>query len=498
MPVDLNLYKLDFKNINNSCFFPGNKMENTFYTNLEKEFNKFLKDGVKSRSKNILYLNLVYIVRECTSIFINLEIIRNNKNLTCSSSEFEIYNYIKKKKIDVKSDYILKKLNFDKTPISNSLRIFKNIFDNKLYTCFPPNLVPKDKFIFTFHIQEQMFSIAKKLGKKINLCKYNQFICPIKDNISSEAILSLENILNDCLELIKDFFKKYSLVLQDFIILPLRKFIFDLFKVSFQIRESLIKRRHLFSNEVFLGSMGILPNKIISSLEGLDCYTFDHGVGTSWINIPCRNLDEFAYSKKFCMHGKKIPGFLKKKDKIIKVSSKKQRQLSKNKICGKKILYITSHEKSNFAFSPLLIDDFKILNFRYEIIKELKNFFSIYLKPHPSSNKKIIQNFINQTNINVEFKIFENIFLKYDYLVFEAFASSTFATAVSSNKPILILNFLDLYLEKQIKKDLMKRVSVVEIMDKKNKFCFDSKSLDLLIKESVIKQNNTDFFYKYF
>lgn len=499
MPIDLNLCKINFSQKNNDfCVFPGNKIENKFYTKLEKEFYKFLKKRERTEFHDILNLNLVYIIRECTSIFNNLLIIKGNKNLTCSSSDLEIYNFLKKKRIQIKSEYVFKRLRFKKTPIKNSLRVVRSFFNKENYTCFPPKLLPKDKFIFTFHIQEQMFDIAKSIGKTINLCKYNQFIDPLRKSIPNNTRVSLKNISNECIEFIKKIFNEYSICLEDFVIKPLRKFIYNLLNVTFQINCSLINKKHFFSKEVFLGSMGILPNKIISSLKGLDCYTFDHGVGTSWINVPVRTLDEFRYSKKFIMYGKKIPSFLKNRNNIITVCSKKKRLISKNKIGGRKVLYITSHEKSNFAFSPLLIDDFKILNFRYKIIKELKNYFSIYFKPHPSSNIKIIENFVRQTDVNVEFETFENIFLEYDYLIFENFGSSTFASALSSNKPIIILNFFDSYLEKQIKKDLMKRVSVVQIKDKKNKFFFDSKSLGVLLKESVIKKNNTDFFYKYF
>ena len=98
MPIDLNLYKINFfKKNNDFCVFPGNKIENKFYTRLENEFYKFLKRREKTEFIDILNLNLVYIIRECTSIFNNLLIIKGNKNLTCSSSDLEIYNFLKKK-----------------------------------------------------------------------------------------------------------------------------------------------------------------------------------------------------------------------------------------------------------------------------------------------------------------------------------------------------------------------------------------------------------------
>ena len=242
--------------------------------------------------------------------------------------------------------------------------------------------------------------------------------------------------------------------------------------------------------------MGIFPNKYIASLDNLDCHVFDHGTGTGWIHLPTRNLDELAYLKKIYIHGLKSKDILKKKNIDITYIKSSQKFFYKKKNVPRKVLYISPHEKSNFAFSPLLIDDVIAYKIRYQLISKLKKKYLCFYKPHPASNVKIVKNFLKQVNIQLENRKFEDIFLDYDLLFFDNIATTCTKTAFASNQPILFLNYLGIYLNKKVIHDLNKRVSMIDI--KNYKFSLSEELLSALIKDSIKKRNDKSFFKKYF
>ena len=135
------------------------------------------------------------------------------------------------------------------------------------------------------------------------------------------------------------------------------------------------------------------------------------------------------------------------------------------------------------------------LQIELEIISKLQELeYSVIYKKHPGgyyANKKLPFN----NDVEVIESPFESIFHIADILFFYYTRTTTFGYALSSNKPIVVINSLNEEIEEESKELLQNQCSfLMANYNKNNRFYIDINQLRDVLNEN---KNNSDYFSKY-
>ena len=166
------------------------------------------------------------------------------------------------------------------------------------------------------------------------------------------------------------------------------------------------------------------------------------------------------------------------------------------------ILYVSPIYRGWRQSNPITTSDPVQLDWENHLIEQLQRLtYEFDVQFHPEGIFK------NKNHPFLKFKknsnlFFESTFVKYDLLIFDWCRSTTFWTALCSNKPIIIIekgySYKNYFFSESIKKEIEKRVVFIRAScDKKNRLRIDRKKIHSVIK-NIEPEIDGSFFRKIF
>ena len=513
--ININLEKALFTDNGLKDFYcPINYNEEyDFLMSLSNNLLKFCykKNINKSSIAESLWLSIIYISRECTSIFTNLSFIERSKKenfkITNDSINSNIQRIQNKEEIIITNKFAFD-FKFKTNLFTKYLRVLKGFYKSRKYSFYPINFLDKKRDIIIFHYQKEMQYFAEKNNRRLNLCKLEHFFdgeINLESFVNSDELKKFSRLAR---KIVSKVFEKYKLFLDNFLKESIEKFIFNILKTTLQLKLIGERNSKYLTNTVILGSQGLLPYRVLSRIcfkNNIQCYSLDHGCSSGWLNIPSLNYDEFEYCKNYItssknqkkgiedLLGKKrvtknIPKIFAVKNKKITIKSFQISQKPKN------FLFVSTHLKKELITSPIIVNDQISIDIQIRIINKLKKLKkNVTYKPHPSFDRVILERFTNFLNVNVELRLFELIYSRFDVLIFDS-STSCIKVALESNIPIIFIDYYQGRINRRFKEKMEKRVSFINInYNKKNKPFFKSDVLSKAIDDSFKKRNDTEF-----
>tara|TARA_X000000950_G_scaffold286150_1_gene394190 strand:+ start:8527 stop:10107 length:1581 start_codon:yes stop_codon:yes gene_type:complete len=295
------------------------------------------------------------------------------------------------------------------------------------------------------------------------------------------------------------------------------------FKVIHKIAINLLTlRKKKLPTKVITGagsnfSRGLVTAEILR--RGGEVIGFDHFTGTGCIKrYESLFTYELPFASKFVLSTSHVKKLLNKKE-IFKYKTKFKKpcqfigangfkamsnieNLFYTKGSIDKILYVSPIYRGWRQSNPITTSDPVQLDWENHLIEQLQKLtyeFSVQFHPEGIFKHKDHPFLKFKTNPDL---IFESKFINYDLLIFDWCRSSSFWTALCSNKPIIIIekgySYKNYFFSESIQKEIDKRVIFIRAYcDKKNRLRVDRKKLNSVIKNI---QPNIDgsFFRKIF
>lgn len=295
------------------------------------------------------------------------------------------------------------------------------------------------------------------------------------------------------------------------------------FKLIYKIATNLLTlRKKKLPTKVITGagsnfSRGLVSAEILR--RGGEVIGFDHVTGTGCIK---RYESLFAYelpfASKFVLSSLHVEKLLNKKE-VFKYKNRFKKPCefisgSGFKSIGnienlfytngsiKKILYVSPIYRGWRQSNPTTTSDPVQLDWENYLIEQLQRLtYEFSVQFHPEGIFK------NKNHPFLKFKknpnlFFESTFVNYDLLIFDWCRSTSFWTALCSNKPIIIIekgySYKDYFFSESIQKEIDKRVIFIRAYcDKKNRLRIDRKKLNSVIK-NIEPSIDGSFFRKIF
>ena len=495
--------KFDVEKKKNNNLFISKSYEDYIALKVKNIYEKYLIDLDYNKNVNVAFkLAKSHIISDLVSLF-SLEYTfykSKNKKIIPKYDDEKLEDYIKGNYLTTPCRKTIE-LSFNTFFLKEYLRFFYGIITKKKYTpkrfvkteevlCFIDPQIPKDKL----GLPKNKLIITKYefwFNGKLNFIQ--------KKKINSEVFSASKRFINyfvKQLSIPEIECSRYKLNVHNLINEYLKKVCYLI--VLFE------KNSNLLTNEIIIGTSGIIWNKIIiwfANLLNKKIYVFDHGVGNGFAKHIMNQPLEFDQNINFVCLNKLQKNNIKKyvltKDSgvnLILSKEKKKKFINKNKKPIKKILFIqTNYKNYQYAFDKN--NEFYQVYFQKKLFRILESCaYEVIMKPHPVCNSKINSIFFRN---RIESKIFEKIYLNYDLLIFDYCRSTTFASALSSNIPIICVDHKTIDIHKNIKRILSKRVSflefkfdvfnlpIINLKEVKNCINQSQKKTDLIIKENI-------------
>jgi len=494
-----------------------------FQLDLLKELELFSKKEKKD-VKDIIFLNLPFILRNITILFTAKKFVNKYLELKYLKEKTEnnlIDEIIFNKSISLPKEVkiILKGLK-KRMAIISILKEIKNIFFTSNLSYINKKKISKHHtvtFSNNFLIKKQSAFLPS--NKQVRMSNFRDWFPCKPINLKKKKILTKKS-LDSLNKIILKQMRKYNLFLNA----NEKNYIFDLLFNLFFITEFLLnelkKNKDFLPQKLWIGTAGNFYNRIFAFVVkqfGGRVSGFDHGMSTACINTISQNIIDFSivdyfytytsFTKKELKKSFKKNFFNKtfKKENILNVKRNNlnfyQKIKNKNKKI-KKVLYVPRiYLGDRFLFSlDNFYSDIIYVDWQVRLINLLSSLnYNIYIKPHPGSHSKFPNNLKNLFNIKFCNNSIEEEIKSADLLIFDAFQSSAFLSAIKSNIPIVCLNIKELDIKKKAISLIKKRCGYVSCyLDKNNRIKINKKNISKALNESLNLNQNKSFYNCYF
>ncbi len=220
------------------------------------------------------------------------------------------------------------------------------------------------------------------------------------------------------------------------------------------------RARHL--PRLFLtGSTSQVQNRAIARVvqkEGGSVATFDHGVGGGWRHIPTLTTTLWDSPNRYVTftdtHAEAIRGLIEPRFKVSDVAcepmaslvpilqpaganARMRRQPHARNL---RVMYVPTLYVGERYYAPGLPADITAVDLQARLLSYLKRQgHEVIVKPHPECATGIRPELAAIGNARIETRLFDQVADEADVLLFDCPSSTTFRTAVCSDKPIVLL-----------------------------------------------------------
>ena len=275
--------------------------------------------------------------------------------------------------------------------------------------------------------------------------------------------------------------------------------------------ERLDRKQELLPKNLITGTQGIVWVRLLSSAVkkyGGNVLAFDHAPIGDLAKESVRMFDEIDFADVFYTFNSKHVKYWsylinKFKSKDFNLVIKKVKK-EKRKIILKNTNYNLFKKKILLVAQPFMIHDFQMccfpqpiqFNWHLKLIYNLKKFgYEVTYKPHPFSDKNIVKKLCKISAIKSKNKLLEEIYHQYDYLLFDCRSTSAWGFALSTNIPIIFIDFMKFNFFHEDNLKLKKRVSVIKgKIDKYNNPIINFNKLKYVIHYSEKLKTDKTFF----
>ena len=352
--------KFDIENKKNNNLFISKSYEDFVALKINNIYEKYLTDLDYNENINVAFkLAKAHIISDLVSLFC-LEYTfykSKNKGIIPKYDDENIEGYLTgnfltttcRKTIELSfNTFFLKEyVRFFYGKVTKKKYTHKRLVKNEEIFCFIDPQIPKEKLRFS--------------KKKLIITKYEfwfngklNFIQ--KKKINSEVLIASEKFINY-------FFKKFSIpeIEGSRYKLNVHNLINEYLKKVYCLIVLFKKNANLLTNEIIIGTSGIIWNKIIiwfANLLNKKIYAFDHGVGNGFAKHIMNRPLEFDQNINFICLNKLQKNNIKnqvliKDSQVNLILSKEKKKIfkNKNKKSIKKILFVqTNYKNYQYAF----------------------------------------------------------------------------------------------------------------------------------------------------
>lgn len=209
------------------------------------------------------------------------------------------------------------------------------------------------------------------------------------------------------------------------------------------------------------GSTASIHNRAIGRVvqkEGGTFTTFDHGVGGGWRNIPSATITVWDQPNRFVTfsqtHADGIKSVMNPDLRVCGFDcdvvaspipmipqTRVETRKSNNRAGKKRIMYVSTLYFGERYYSPRMPLDFAELDFQVRLLSHLKTLgYDITIKHHPECVSGMRDDVAAFGDAVIETRRFEDIAGDADILLFDCPSSTTFRSAVCTDIPIVVVD----------------------------------------------------------
>jgi hypothetical protein len=377
--------------------------------------------------------------------------------------------------------------------------------------------VLRDDIIAT-HRTELIQQHAARVKKDVVFCRSGRWFDQINDTelIAAEQNTSSE-IEEQILSVLNDLYREFDLKLTE-PVLNYHKHILHMTSLLMSIHyQRLLAVPHQLPVNIWTGTGGniwdaLLRHACLNVHDG-EVAGHDHGAALGHVNFPAMSFMELWGCNKFICPNenqakemtqtargwpfleKNKPKLLgwKSKDKIIQF---KKFSIPKPKV--KKIIFIVTLSAGDRVWLGPCLSDPVLVDFYARATSVLKEWgYEVILKTHPELNYPP-SNLINMAS-SVRSEPLEKMIDEGDLVLLDHIYTTVFRSVLSTNTPMVLIDFFDYPWTNKALKMIKKRTGFVEgSFDEQNRCHVNWSGLKQAIEEAPDKRKNSEFFDYYY
>lgn len=375
------------------------------------------------------------------------------------------------------------------------------------------------KDIIATDISELIQKNAEKTDKDVVFCRSDRWFSPIKEHeLELEQNNKSQELEKEILNFVTKLYEKHNISLKD----PSRSHLNNILSTgSAYIRihyKRLLESPNLLPRCVWTGSGGNTWDAMLRYASyktyGSPQIGHDHGAGLGHVNNPTMALTELWGCSDFICLNHNQATEISRQTQTWEPVEKKFPILSglknTNKICTyqsfqkprteiKTIIVLATLYGGDRVWMGPCSPDIVHVDWQARLITQLKAWgYNVILKVHPET-PVMPPPILEALGASIRSEPLEEMMTEGDLVLFDCLYTSVFRSVISTNIPMVLIDFYDHPWTDRAKDMIKNRIGFVEgWFDDKNRETVEWSNLQKAIKQSQSINNNTDFYDYYY